>query len=407
MSDAAGARPLPFKVQLLNQISPNGLKRLPAERYLVGKEVSAPDAVLVRSADMHALDIPASVQAIGRAGAGTNNIPVAAMSARGVPVFNAPGANANAVKELVLAAMLLTARNLAPALRFVAALDPADPGMDKVVEEGKKAFAGFELAGHTLGIVGLGRVGCLVADAAIKLGMEVHGFDPHITVDAAWSLPAQVRRAGSVAEVLKHADFVSLHVPLVEATRDLVNADNIGLLHAAAVLMNFSREGVVNEAAVVAALGAKRLGWYACDFPSPAINKHPCAIALPHLGASTAEAEENCAIMVADQLRDYLEHGNVSNAVNFPQVSMARESAWRVAIANANVPNMLGQISTAMANAGLNIHNMVNKSRGDMAYTLVDVDSPVAPALLDAIAAIPGVLSVRYLLEVPAPNSVS
>jgi D-3-phosphoglycerate dehydrogenase len=402
MGEAAGARPLPFKVQVLNQISPNGLKRLPGERYLVGKDLSEPDAVLVRSADMHAQGIPASVRAIGRAGAGTNNIPVAAMSARGVPVFNAPGANANAVKELVLAAMLMTARNLAPALRFVAALNPATAGMDKAVEEGKKAFAGFELAGHTLGIVGLGKVGCLVADAAIKLGMGVCGFDPHITVDAAWSLPAQVRRAGSVAEVLKHADFVSLHVPLVEATRDLVNADNIGLLHAAAVLMNFSREGVVNEAAVVAALDAKRLGWYACDFPSPAINQHPRAMALPHLGASTAEAEENCAIMVADQLRDYLEHGNVSNAVNFPQVSMARESAWRVAIANANVPNMLGQISTAMANAGLNIHNMVNKSRGDMAYTLVDVDSPVAQSLLDNLSGISGVLSVRYLVEGPA-----
>ena len=406
MGDAAGAAPLPFKVQVLNQISLSGLKRLPSERYVVGKDVAQPDAVLVRSADMHALAIPASVRAIGRAGAGTNNIPVAAMSARGVPVFNAPGANANAVKELVLAAMLITARNLAPALRFVAALDPADPAMDKAVEEGKKAFAGFELAGHTLGIVGLGKVGCLVADAAIKLGMEVYGFDPHITVDAAWSLPAQVRRAASVAEVLKHADFVSLHVPLVEATRDLVNADNIGLLQATAVLMNFSREGVVNEAAVVAALDAKRLGWYACDFPSPAINKHPRAIALPHLGASTAEAEENCAIMVADQLCDYLEHGNVSNAVNFPQVSMARESAWRVAIANANVPNMLGQISTAMANAGLNIHNMVNKSRGDMAYTLVDVDSPVPQSLLADLSGIPGVLSVRYLLDRPADSNL-
>ena len=405
MGEAVVAGPLPFEVLVLNQISPNGLKRLPAERYRVGKGVTQPDAVLVRSADMHTLVIPASVRAIGRAGAGTNNIPVAAMSARGVPVFNAPGANANAVKELVLAAMLLTARNLAPALRFVTALDPAASDMDKAVEEGKKAFAGFELAGHTLGIVGLGKIGCLVADAAIKLGMDVYGFDPHITVDAAWSLPAQVKKAGSVAEVLKHADFVSLHVPLVDATRDLVNADNIGLLHPAAVLMNFSREGVVNEAAVVAALDAKRLGWYACDFPSPATHRHPRALALPHLGASTAEAEENCAIMVADQLRDYLEHGNVSNAVNFPPVTMARESAWRVAIANANVPNMLGQISTAMANAGLNIHNMVNKSRGDMAYTLVDVDSPVPQSLLDDLSGIPGVLSVRYLLDGPVDSN--
>ena len=386
-----------FEVLVLNQISANGLKRLPAERYRVGKDVTAPDAVLVRSADMHTFAIPASVVAIARAGAGTNNIPVKAMSERGVPVFNAPGANANAVKELVLAAMLMTARNLAPALRFVAGLDAQSPHMDKAVEDGKKAFAGFELAGHTLGIVGLGKVGCLVADAAIKLGMDVCGFDPHITVDAAWSLPAQVKKAASVADVLKNADFVSLHVPLIDATRDLVNADNLPLMRAGAVLMNFSREGVANEGAVLAALNANKLAWYACDFPSPAANAHPRVLALPHLGASTAEAEENCAIMVVDQLRDYLEHGNVVNAVNFPQVSMARESAHRVAIANANVPNMLGQISTAMAAAGLNIHNMVNKSHGDMAYTLVDVDSPVAPQVLDALRAIAGVLSVRDL----------
>jgi D-3-phosphoglycerate dehydrogenase / 2-oxoglutarate reductase len=397
----------PFKVMVLNAISPNGLKRLPGDRYTVGKDLHDPDAVLVRSADMHKIEIPASVRAIARAGAGTNNIPVKLMSARGVPVFNAPGANANAVKELVLAGMLLSARNLAPALRFVATLDPAAPGMDKTVEEGKKHFAGFELAGHTLGIVGLGKVGCLVADAAIKLGMDVFGHDPHITVDAAWSLPAQVKKAASVNEVLKHADFVTLHVPLIEATRDLVNADNLRLMRPGAVLLNFSREGVVNEAAVLAALDAHKLGWYVCDFPSAAIHGHARVIALPHLGASTGEAEENCAIMVADQLRDYLEHGNVSNAVNFPQVSMARESAHRIAIANANVPNMLGQISTAMARAGLNIHNMVNKSRGDMAYTLVDVDSAVEPALLKDLAGIAGVLSVRYLHEGAGPPTGS
>ena len=400
MGDGAPGAGVPsprFQVLVLNQIAAKGLARLPAEHYAVGADIAAPDAVLLRSADLHARAIPASVQAVARAGAGTNNIPVQLLSARGVPVFNAPGANANAVKELVLAAMLLTARNLAPALRFVAGLAPHAEGMEQAVEDGKKAFAGFEIAGHTLGIVGLGKVGCLVADAAIKLGMQVHGFDPHITVDAAWSLPAQVRKATSVADVLRNADFVSLHVPLIAATRDLVNADNIGLMRPGAVLMNFSREGVVNEAAVLAALDAKRLAWYACDFPSATMNTHPRVIALPHLGASTAEAEENCAVMVADQLRDYLEHGNVNNAVNFPQVGMARESAYRVAIANANVPNMLGQISTAMANAGLNIHNMVNKSRGDMAYTLVDVDSPVAASVLDALRAISGVLSVRYL----------
>ena len=395
MADAVPAQV--FQVLVLNQISAHSLKRLPPGRYSVGKDLVAPDAVLVRSADMFGIDIPPSVRAIARAGAGTNNIPVPAMSARGVPVFNAPGANANAVKELVLAGMLMAARNLAPALRFVASLDARMQDMEKAVEDGKKNFGGFELAGHTLGIVGLGKIGCLVADAAIKLGMQVLGYDPDITVDAAWSLPAQVRKAGSVEEVLKNAHFISLHVPLVKATRDLVNADNIGLTRSGAVLLNFSREGVVNEAAVLASLNARHLAWYVCDFPGPGINGHERVVALPHLGASTREAEENCAVMVVDQLRDYLENGNVANAVNFPPVAMGRESAYRVAIANANVPNMLGQISTAMARANLNIHNMVNKSRGDMAYTLVDVDSPVQEEVLAEIRSITGVLAVRYL----------
>jgi D-3-phosphoglycerate dehydrogenase len=386
-----------LQVLVLNQISANGLSRLPADTYRVGKDVAEPDAVLLRSADMHGMTIPTSVRAIGRAGAGTNNIPVKAMSARGVPVFNAPGANANAVKELVLAGMLMAARNLGPALQFVAGLDTASPELDKTVEDGKKAFAGFEIAGQTLGIIGLGKIGCLVADAAIKLGLNVMGYDPEITVDAAWSLPSQVKRAASVNEVLRSANFVTLHVPLLEATRHLVNASNIGLMQNGAVLMNFSREGIVDDAAVVEALDAARLGRYVCDFPAAAIHGHAKVIALPHLGASTREAEENCAIMVVDQLRDYLEHGHVGNAVNFPSVSMPRESAYRVAIANANVPNMLGQISTAMANAGLNIHNMVNKSRGEMAYTLVDVDSPVLPDVLASLAAIPGVLAAHYL----------
>ncbi len=386
-----------LQILVLNQISANGLKRLPAETYVVGKDIAAPDAVLLRSADMHAMDIPASVKAIARAGAGTNNIPVPALSARGAPVFNAPGANANAVKELVIAGMLLAARHLPAALRFVVALDAKAADLDKVVEDGKKAFAGYELVGHTLGIVGLGKIGCLVADAAIKLGMQVLGYDPDITVDAAWSLPAQVKRATSVAEVLRASDFVTLHVPLVAATRHLVNADNITQMRAGAVLLNFSREGVVDDAAVLAALAAGRLGHYVCDFPGAALHGQARVIALPHLGASTREAEENCAVMVIDQLRDYLENGNVVNAVNFPQVSMAREAAFRVAIANANVPNMLGQISTAMARSGLNIHNMVNKSRGEMAYTLVDVDSAVGDAVLNSLRAIDGVLSVRYL----------
>ncbi len=387
-----------FRILVLNEISPRGLERLPADRYLAGKDIGSPDAVLVRSADMHDMEIALSVRAIGRAGAGTNNIPVAAMSARGVPVFNAPGANANAVKELVLAGMLMAARKLPGAMRFVAGeLGEVRGELDKAVEKGKGAFAGFELAGHTLGIVGLGKVGCLVADAAIKLGMNVLGYDPDITVDAAWSLPSQVRRAGSVSEVLRSGHFVSLHVPLLDATRHLVSAANIGLMPQGAVLLNFSRQGVVSDEAALAALDSGALGAYVCDFPSAQLLRHERVICLPHLGACTREAEENCAVMVAEQLRDFLENGNVANAVNFPAVSMARESAYRVGIANANVPNMLGQISTAMAHAGLNIHNMVNKSRGDMAYTLVDVDSRVSEALLAELARIDGVLSVRYL----------
>jgi D-3-phosphoglycerate dehydrogenase len=386
-----------FGILVLNQISKAGLDRLPAPRYRTGKDLAAPDAVLVRSADMHRMEIPESVRAIGRAGAGTNNIPVQALSARGIPVFNAPGGNANAVKELVLAGMLMAARHLPQAQRFVLDLDPAAPALEQAIEEGKKAFAGFELYGQTLGVIGLGKVGALVADAAIKLGMHVMGYDPEITVDAAWSLPSQVQRAASVDDVLKHARLVSLHVPLLPATRHLVNAANLRLMAPESVLLNFSRDGVADDAAVVAALDAGQLGCYVCDFPHAGILRHARVVALPHLGASTREAEDNCAAMVADQLRDFLEHGNVRNAVNFPNVSMSRGTSWRVAIANANVPNMLGQISTAMAHAGLNIHNMVNKSRGDMAYTLVDVDSAVGEKVLATLRGIDGVLAVRYL----------
>jgi len=389
-----------LKILVLNQISAKGLAHLPDARYVTGTDLAAPDAILVRSADMHAMDIPSSVRAIGRAGAGTNNIPVKAMSARGVPVFNAPGANANAVKELVLAGMLMAARHLSDALRFVDQLDTNRADLDRAVEHGKSAFAGYELAGHTLGIVGLGKVGCLVADAAIRLGMNVLGHDPEITVDAAWSLPSQVKRAGSVSEVLRNAHFVTLHVPLMESTRHLVNADNLGLTRRGTVLLNFSRDGVVDNEAVLASLKAGHLATYVCDFPSALLQHHERVVCLPHLGACTHEAEENCAVMVADQLCDFLENGNIANAVNFPNVSMTRESADRVAIANANVPNMLGQISTAMARAGLNIHNMVNKSRGDMAYTLVDVDSAVSDSVLGDIGSIDGVLSVRYLPHV-------
>lgn len=384
------------KILTLNAISAKGLARLPAH-YTVGGDVVDADGILVRSTNMHEMDIPASVRAIARAGAGTNNIPVKKLSERGVPVFNAPGANANAVKELVIAGMLLAARNIVPAIRFVEGLSGTDEEMHKATEAGKKAFAGSELPGRTLGVIGLGAIGSTVAEAAIRLGMNVVGFDPAITVDAAWRLPSQVRRAESVEDVLRMADYVSLHVPLLDATRNLINAQRIGVMRPSAVLLNFAREGVVDNLAVIEALDAGKLHAYLCDFPANALKGHAKVIALPHLGASTEEAEENCAVMVAEQLADYLENGNILNAVNFPNVAMARESAYRIAIANANVPNMVGQISSVLAGASINIHNMLNKSRGDMAYTLVDIDSAATDAVLQQLSAIAGVLAVRNL----------
>ncbi|HTT11583.1 MAG TPA: phosphoglycerate dehydrogenase [Burkholderiaceae bacterium] len=386
-----------YRILVLNQIAAQGLDRLPKPRYEVGKNVAQPDAILVRSHDMHAMAIAPTVKAIGRAGAGTNNIPVAEMSKRGIPVFNAPGANANAVKELVLAALLMGARNLVPALQFVARLPPDATDFEARVEAGKKDFAGVELPQRTLGIIGLGAVGGLVAETALKLGMKVLGFDPEITVDAAWRLPSNVRKANSVEEVLRHSDFITLHVPLLPVTRHMIDARRLEVLKRDAVLLNFAREAIVDEEAVLAALRGGRFKAYLCDFPSPRLQAEARVVALPHLGASTVEAEENCAVMVVDQVRACLEQGNITNAVNFPNVEMARESAFRVAIANANVPNMLGQISTTMARAGLNIHNMVNKSRGEMAYTLVDVDSAVEQKVIAEIAAIEGVLSVRSI----------
>jgi D-3-phosphoglycerate dehydrogenase len=384
-----------YRIAVYNAISARGLERFPAD-YAVGKALAEPDAIVLRSHALQLGDIPASVKAIGRCGAGVNNIPVDEMSKRGVPVFNAPGANANAVKELVVASILLAARNLVSAAEYVRAL-PAGDDFERRVEDAKKQFAGFELPGRTLGVIGLGAIGGLVADTAIRLGMNVVGYDPDITVDNAWRLPAAVRRAATIEQVLKGADFVSVHVPLTDKTRHLIDAKRLAGAHKGMVLLNFSRDAVVDEDAVIGAIADKRLRAYICDFPSPRLQGQPGVVALPHLGASTEEAEENCALMVVDQLREYLEQGTVRNAVNFPAVEMARESPHRIAIANANVPNMVGQISTTMAQAGLNIHNMVNKSRGDMAYTLVDLDSAAAPDVIQRIAQIHGVLSIRAI----------
>lgn len=386
-----------FNILTLNQISAIGLRRFSSAHYHISSELSNPDAILVRSHNMLNMNIPQSVIAIGRAGAGTNNIPVDKMSLRGIPVFNTPGANANAVKELVLAGMLIASRNLIPAFRFVESLQGDNQSLNKQVEDHKKRFLGMELPKRTLGIIGLGKIGRLVADAAIKLGMKVLGYDPKITVDSAWSLSSEVQRAQSIEDLLRHSDFVSLHVPLMDSTYHLINNELISYLKRETILLNFSRDAIVDEDAVLAGISNGKIKYYVSDFPSQKLQHQESVIALPHLGASTHEAEENCAVMVVDQIMDYLQHGNITNTVNFPDLVMERESPYRVAVANANVPNLLGQISTCMANAGLNIHNMTNKSRGEMAYTLVDIDSPVPENVIDNLSRITGVLLVRYL----------
>jgi len=386
-----------YKILTLNNISLAGLERLPREDYEVASEMQHPDAVLLRSYNMHDMDIPASVRAIGRAGAGVNNIPVDKMSARGVPVFNAPGANANAVKELVLAGMLMAARNLVQGWDYARGLQGDDAEISKQVEAGKKQFAGMELPGRTLGVVGLGAIGVQVANAAHALGMKVVGYDPDITVQSAWQLTADVEQANSVDDLLAQVDFVTFHVPLVAGTRHMINAQRLGNMRDNVILLNFSRNGIIDDAAVTRALETGKVYAYVCDFPSNLLKNHPRVITLPHLGASTREAEDNCAVMVADEVRDYLENGNVRNSVNFPKVYMKRYQGYRLCVANANVPNMLGQISTTLADAGLNIVDMINKSRGELAYTLVDVDSEIGPTCIDKIASTEGVLAVRVI----------
>ncbi|RMD80527.1 MAG: 3-phosphoglycerate dehydrogenase [Gammaproteobacteria bacterium] len=390
--------PKTFKILTLNHIAVAGLERLPRDRYEVASEIAHPDAILVRSHDMHHMEIPPTVQAVGRAGAGVNNIPVAALTRRGVPVFNAPGANANAVKELVLAGLFLAARNICQAWDYVRRLEGEDEALHRQVEAGKKRFVGFELPGRTLGVVGLGAIGVQVANAAVRLGMEVLGYDPQITIQSAWRLSSKVQQARSMDELVSSADFVSFHVPLTEQTRHMLSRERVGLMKEGAVVLNFARAGIVDEAAVLEALDAGRLHAYVCDFPSARNKAHPRVVALPHLGASTREAEEHCAVMVVEELRDYLEQGNIRNAVNFPEVVLPRtEGTVRLAVANANVPNMVGQISTALAEAGLNIVDMLNKSKGEVAYTLLDVDRPIPEEVLARIRAVDGVLAVRVL----------
>ncbi|MDR1428331.1 MAG: phosphoglycerate dehydrogenase [Bifidobacteriaceae bacterium] len=387
-----------YRVRTLNNISYTGLSRFPAERYTVDPDDPAPNALLLRSANLHGQDIPESLLAVARAGAGTNNIPIPEYSARGIPVFNTPGANANAVKELVIAALFLAARNIVPAAAVAHRLEGDADEMSAAVETGKKAFAGFELPGRTLGVIGLGAIGVEVANAATALGMRVIGFDPAVTVEHAWKLSSFVERITSLDELLQRADIVSVHVPLIPATRGLIGTDQLARMRASAVLVNFARGPIVDETAVVQALETDSLRGYVCDFPTPALNKRARVVTLPHLGASTAEAEENCAVMAVDQLRGYLENGTIRNSVNFPEAGLSRApDTARLAIVNSNVPNMVGQISTLVAGAGLNISDLLNKSKGDLAYTLVDVEGDVGQDLFAQVKSIEGVLTARLL----------
>ncbi len=387
-----------FKISTLNNISVTGLDCLPRDHYEIASELPNPDAVLLRSYKMHDWEIPETLKAVGRAGAGVNNIPLDKMSVEGIPVFNAPGANANAVQELVLTGMLLSARNICAGWDFARNLTGSDAEITKQVEAGKSGFSGFELPGRTLGVVGLGAIGIKIANTAIALGMKVIGYDPKITVDSAWKLSHQVEQASSVDDLMSHSDFITFHVPLVDATKDMVNATRLENMRDNVTILNFARGGIVNDEAMVAALDSGKANAYVCDFPSNLLKNHPKVIALPHLGASTVEAEDNCAIMVADQVKDYLENGNITHSVNFPKIRMKRETGQhRLTVAHENVPTILGQITNAFADAKINIIDMLSKSRDDVAYTMLDTDDAFPDEIVANIEAIEGVLKVRAL----------
>jgi len=386
-----------YKVLTLNNISVDGLRRLPRELYEIASEMPHPDGIMVRSFKMHDMEIPDTVKAVARAGAGVNNIPVDALAARGIPVFNAPGANANAVKELVIAGLLLAGRNLCPAWQYVRELKGNGAELSKKVEAGKKQFVGYELPSRTLGVLGLGAIGVQVANTALSLGMRVIGFDSQITVRRAWELSSGVEQARSLDDLVNRCDMLTVHVPLVEGTKNLINAERIGLMPEGSVVLNFSRNGIVDDEAVLAALDNGHLSTYVTDFPDRSLIGHENVVALPHLGASTDEAETNCAVMVADSLRLYLEHGIIRNSVNFPEADIVRTDSYRLTVANENVPNMVGQISTVLADAGLNIEDLLNKSRGDLAYTIVDLDAEVPAATIEQLESIEGVLCVRHI----------
>ena len=386
-----------FKVQTLNKISPCGLRNLDPQNYTCSSEIEQPDAILVRSASMHDMQLPDSVKAIARAGAGTNNIPVDACAEKGVVVFNTPGANANAVKELVIAGLLLASRKIVPAIEWAKTLKGNGDEVGKMVEKGKGAFAGPEIQGKKLGVIGLGAIGILVANAARALGMDVYGYDPFLSVDAAWRLDNGVNHIADVNDIYTACDYITVHVPLTPETKDMINDQSIAQMKNGARILNFARGGLVNSADVVAALASGKLAAYVTDFPSDDLIGVEGVIAIPHLGASTQESEDNCAVMAAREIVDYLENGNITNSVNMPNVSMPRSTDQRICVIHRNVPNMLAQISAVVSAGGMNIDKMSNQSRKDYAYTILDVSSKASDAAVADIEAIEGVIRVRTI----------
>ncbi|WP_313952001.1 phosphoglycerate dehydrogenase [Accumulibacter sp.] len=389
-----------YKVRTYNQIAVAGLDCFPRQAYEVGSDIAHPDAFLLRSQKLHGIDIPASLLAVARAGAGVNNVPVAEYGKQGIVVFNTPGANANAVKELVMAGMLLSARGIVASMNFVQSLadlkDPAE--MSPRVEKEKSRFAGNELRGKTLGIVGLGAIGSMVAEMALAMGMKVVGFDPVLSIDAAWRLSNEVSRMENLQALLARADYISLHVPSIEATRHMINSDTLAVIKPGAVLLNFARDAIVDSAAILQSLEAGRLGKYVCDFPEPALLGHEKIIAMPHIGASTEESEENCAVMAANQLIGYLESGNIVNSVNFPTLGMERSPGTsRITFSNDNVSGVLGQVLSVLADKKVNVVDMMNKSRAELAFNIVDVDKVPCAEVVDAISAVEHVIRVRVI----------
>ena len=391
------------RIKTFNTISPKGLDRFERERYEVGQDIAHPDALLLRSHKLQEIDILDSVTAIARAGAGVNNIPLAACSERGIPVFNTPGANANAVKELVAAAMLLASRDIVGGIAFAQAQDPGMSAreMSTLMEQEKKRFAGAELVGKTLGVVGLGSIGSLVARLGLNFGMEVVGFDPALSVEAAWRLPSEVQRMENVQSLFSRSDFVSLHLPVLDSTRGLINEEVLTHFRKGSCLLNFAREEIVVTEAVVAALDSGQLRCYVADFPNPLLLGRTDTLLMPHIGASTAEAEENCAIMAANQLKAFLEHGNIRNSVNFPAIELERTTDYRITIANRNEPGMLSHILTLIGDEGLNVADLLNKSVGDIAYNIIDLDEVPQEGLLNKISTLEGVINLRLIEGTP------